>query len=112
MDDVGTASMDPAGAPRDCKVAVPGMVATEAGRSESPEASISTPSYEYQSGFKRLRTGWEEVVGGSEGQSGLDDGPGTSAEVATPGEVLELQERTKAACSELADVIIKLRRER
>jgi hypothetical protein len=74
-------------------------------RSDSPEQTISTPSHEYQSGFKRLRTGWEDGRGGSE-PSELA-GPSASEE-----EVEELQAATKDACSELGSVIIALRRER
>jgi hypothetical protein len=78
---------------------------------------VQTPKHEYQSGFKRLRPkGWEEVEGSEHGTgSGEDDElPGTSAGSieATPDEVRYLQNRTKSACSQLADIIVELRRER
>jgi hypothetical protein len=115
-DGAGAAAMDA----REYKVTIPdGKLAADGGgaRADSPEQSISTPSYETQSGFKRLRTtgcGWEtEVDGGSEHSgASADEAPGTSQVAAAPEEVLQLQERTKAACSELAEVIIQLRRER
>ena len=90
----------------------------DAGEADSPEQSgVQTPKHEYQSGFKRLRPkGWEEVEGSEHGTgSGEDDElPGTSAGSieATPDEVRYLQNRTKSACSQLADIIVELRRER
>ena len=81
----------------------------DAGEADSPEQSgVQTPKHEYQSGFKRLRPkGWEEVEGSEHGTgSGEDDElPGTSAGSieATPDEVRYLQNRTKSACSQLAD---------
>ena len=90
----------------------------DAGEADSPEQSgVQTPKHEYQSGFKRLRPkGWDEVEGSEHGTgSGEDDElPGTSAGSieATPDEVRYLQNRTKSACSQLADIIVELRRER
>ena len=90
----------------------------DAAEADSPEQSgVQTPKHEYQSGFKRLRPkGWEEVEGSEHGTgSGEDDElPGTSAGSieATPDEVRYLQNRTKSACSQLADIIVELRRER
>jgi hypothetical protein len=65
----------------------------------------------------RTKDGWEEVEGGSDPDSGgpnRDDEPGTSVRLlnVTPAEVRQLTLRTKAACSELADVIVRLSRER
>lgn len=96
------------------KVNLPEKLTDAGGRADSPEQSISTPSFETQSGFKRLRTtGWEEVEGSEQGEpSSIDEAPGTSRVVATQDEVRQLQERTKSACSQLAEVIIQLRRER
>lgn len=114
--DGGDAAMDT----RDLKVSIADKDA-DGDRAGSPEQSgVSTPKYsEYQSsGSKRLRTkdGWEEVEGSEHG-AGLGaelDEPGTSQGllVATPEEVRQLQERTKSACSQLADIIVALRRER
>ena len=84
----------------------------DAGEADSPEQSgVQTPKHEYQSGFKRLRpTGWEEVEGSEHGTgSGEDDElPGTSVGSieATADEVRYLQNRTKSACSQLADIIV------
>ena len=103
------------GAARDArvKVNIPEKPTEAGGRADSPEQSISTPSYETQSGFKRLRTtGWEELEGSEHGESADEEAPGTSKVVATEEEVRQLQERTKSACSQLADVIVQLRRER
>ena len=108
--DVGGAGVGGDGAR--VKVNIPEEKLAEAGgRADSPEQSISTPSYETQSGFKRLRTtGWEE--GAEHGGKSADEAPGTSKVIATSDEVRQLQERTKRACSQLAEVIIQLRRER
>ena len=103
----------------DLKLSIPESSADGA-RSGSPESGVSTPRYsEQQSGSKRLRTkdGWEEVEGGSDPDSGgpnRDDEPGTSAGMlnVSPAEVGLLMLRTKTACSELADVIVRLERER
>jgi len=103
----------------DLKLSIP-ETSADGARSGSPESGVSTPRYsEHQSGSKRLRTkdGWEEVEGGSDPDSGgpnRDDEPGTSVRLlnVTPAEVRQLTLRTKAACSELADVIVRLSRER
>ena len=103
----------------DLKLSIP-ETSADGARSGSPESGVSTPRYsEHQSGSKRLRTkdGWEEVEGGSDPDSGgpnRDDEPGTSAGMlnVSPAEVGQLTLRTKAACSELADVIVRLARER
>ncbi len=103
----------------DLKLSIP-ETSADGARSGSPESGVSTPRYsEHQSGSKRLRTkdGWEEVEGGSDPETGgpnRDDEPGTSAGMlnVTPVEVGQLVLRTKAVCSELADVIVRLARER
>ena len=103
----------------DLKLSIP-ETSADGARSGSPESGVSTPRYsEHQSGSKRLRTkdGWEEAEGGSDPDSGgpnRDDEPGTSAGLlnVSPAEVGQLTLRTKAACSELADVIVRLARER
>lgn len=98
----------------DLKLSIPEMNADARSSGDSPESGVSTPRYsEHQSGSKRLRTGsdgWEEDSGGPH----PDDEPGTSAGllVVTPAEARQLTTRTKAACSELADVIVRLTRER
>ena len=103
----------------DLKLSIP-ETSADGARSGSPESGVSTPRYsEHQSGSKRLRTkdGWEEVEGGSDPETGgpnRDDEPGTSAGMlnVNPVEVGQLVLRTKAVCSELADVIVRLARER
>ena len=103
----------------DLKLSIP-ETSADGARSGSPESGVSTPRYsEQQSGSKRLRTkdGWEEVEGGSDPETGgpnRDDEPGTSAGMlnVNPVEVGQLVLRTKAVCSELADVIVRLARER
>ena len=88
----------------------------DAGEADSPEQSgVQTPKHEYQSGFKRLRpTGWEEGSEHGTGSGEDDELPGTSVGSieATADEVRYLQNRTKSACSQLADIIVELRRER
>ena len=102
---------------RELKVSIPERGGAD-DRADSPEQSgLSTPKEysEYQSGSKRLRTkdGWEEGEPGA-GPGATDDAPGASARlhVAKPEEIRQLQERTKSACAQLADVIVALRRER
>ena len=109
MSDAEMGAMDA----REYKVNIPEKQADAGGRVDSPEQYVSTPSYETQSGFKRLRTnGWEDVEGSEQcgGVGAADAAPGTSMVVATQDEVRHLQERTKLACSQLAEVILQLRR--
>ena len=89
----------------------------DAGEADSPEQSgVQTPKHEYQSGFKRLRpTGWEEVEGPSTepGRGGRRAaGHVRGLHRGDRGRVRYLQNRTKSACSQLADIIVELRRER
>ena len=96
----------------DLKLSIPETSAGGRSSGDSPESGVSTPRYsEHQSGSKRLRTDCSEEDSGGPHP---DDEPGTSAGslVVTPAEVTQLTMRTKAACSELADVIVRLTRER
>ena len=104
---------------QDLKLSIP-ETSADGARSGSPESGVSTPRYsEHQSRVqalahqRRLEKRWR----GSDPDSGgpnRDDEPGTSARLlnVTPAEVRQLTLRTKAACSELADVIVRLSRER